>query len=72
MCGSFLFPLEDISDLAIIAINTLVFELRNGSYFEIRSKGAYSALKYRRIFLHCKKTAKGERDANGGAAQTGL
>lgn len=72
MCGSFLFPLEDISDLAIIAINTLVFELRNGSYFEIRSKGAYSALKYRRLFLHCKKTAKGECDAGAGAAQTGL
>jgi len=72
MCGSFLFPLDDISDLAIIAINTLVFELRNGSYFEIRSKGAYSALKYRRFFLHCKKMAKGECGANAGTAQTGL
>jgi len=69
VCGSFLFPVEEISDLAIIGINTLVFETRNGSYFEIRSKGSYSALKYRRFFLHCKKIAKGECDASLRAAQ---
>lgn len=69
MCGSFLFPVEEISDLAIIAINTLVFETRDGSYFEIRSKGSYSALKYRRLFLYCKKIAKGACDASISGAQ---
>ncbi|HPF88750.1 MAG TPA: lysophospholipid acyltransferase family protein [Candidatus Limiplasma sp.] len=60
VCGSVMFPLQDISDLAIVGPNTLVFETKSGGYFELRSKSAYSALKYRRIFLHCKSTAKGE------------
>ena len=53
-CGATLFPLEEISDLAIVDRNTLVFETRSGGYYEIRSKSAYSALKYRRLFLYCK------------------
>ena len=68
-CGAFLFPLDEISDLAIIDINTLVFETENDGYFEIRSKSAYSALKYRRLFLHCKKIAKGECGTTSVAAQ---
>lgn len=69
-CGSVRFPLEEISDLAIIDINTLVFETRTGGYFEIRSAGAYSALKYRRLFLYCKNNAKGACDADNGVAQS--
>jgi 1-acyl-sn-glycerol-3-phosphate acyltransferase len=69
MCGSFLFPFNDISDLAIVGINTLVFETRSGCYYEIRSKGSYSALKYRRFFLHCKRAAKGEYGAAASAVQ---
>lgn len=72
ICGSFLFPVEEISDLAIIAINTLVFETRNGEYYEIRSKSPYSALKYRRLFLHLKKIAKGECGASVGDARTNV
>jgi 1-acyl-sn-glycerol-3-phosphate acyltransferase len=68
-CGAALFPLEEISDLAIIDLNTLVFETRSGGYFEIRGKGAYSALKYRRIYLYCKNTAKGACGPQAGAAQ---
>lgn len=67
-CGSFLFPLHEISDLAIVDLNTLVFETKSGGYFELRSKSAYSALKYRRIFLYCKQTAKGACDAQAGGA----
>ena len=69
-CGSVRFALEDISDLAIIDLNTLVFETRDGGYFEIRSAGAYSALKYRRLFLYCKNNAKGECDTKNGVAQS--
>ncbi len=69
-CGAALFPLEEISDLAIIDINTLVFETRSGGYFEIRSKGAYSALKYRRIYLYCKNNGKGACGDQADAAQT--
>ena len=69
-CGSVRFALEDISDLAIIDLNTLVFEISSGDYFEIRSEGAYSALKYRRLFLYCKKNAKGECDTKNGVAQS--
>jgi hypothetical protein len=53
-CGDFQFPLNEISDLAIVDRNTLVFETISGGYYEIKSKSAYSALKYRRIFLYCK------------------
>lgn len=53
-CGTVLFPLEEISDLAIVDLNTLVFETRNGGYYEIRGRSAYSALKYRRLFLYCR------------------
>ena len=59
-CGTFRFPLQEISDLAIIGINTLVFETSDNNYYEIRSKSAYNALKYRRFYLHCRNTAKGE------------
>ena len=69
MCGSFLFPFSDIADLAIVGLNTLVFETRSGCYYEIRSKTAYSALKYRRLFLHFKKAAKGEYGAPLSAVQ---
>ena len=68
-CGAAMFPLEEISDLAIIDLNTLVFETRNGGYFEIRSKSAYSALKYRRIYLYCKNTQKGACGDQADAAQ---
>ncbi len=63
VCGSFMFPLANISDLAIIGRNTLVFETRSGGYYELRSKSDYNALKYRRIYLYCKTMAKGECDA---------
>jgi lysophospholipid acyltransferase (LPLAT)-like uncharacterized protein len=53
-CGATMFPISEISDLAIVGLNTLVFETKSGNYYEIRSKGAYSALKYRRFFLYCK------------------
>ena len=62
-CGASTFALDDISDLAIVGPNTLVFETGSGNYFEIRSKSAYSALKYRRFFHYCKKNAKGAYDA---------
>ncbi|MBN1776640.1 MAG: 1-acyl-sn-glycerol-3-phosphate acyltransferase [Clostridiales bacterium] len=52
-CGQTVFPLAEISDLAIIDLNTLVFETADGGYYEIRSDSAYSALKYRRFFLYC-------------------
>lgn len=68
-CGAALFPLEEISDLAIVDTNTLVFETGNGGYFEIRSKGAYSALKYRRIYLYCKNNEKGACGDRADAAQ---
>ncbi len=67
-CGAYRFPLREISDLAIVDLNTMVFETKNGGYFELRSKGSYSALKYRRIFLYCKQTAKGACDAQTGGA----
>ena len=69
-CGEVLFPLEEISDLAIIDLNTLVFETGSGGYFEIRSKNAYSALKYRRIYLYCKNDAKGACDVPTDDAQS--
>jgi len=52
-CGKTVFPLSEIADLAIVDLNTLVFETSDGGYFEIRSNSAYSALKYRRFFLYC-------------------
>lgn len=69
VCGSFIFPLHEISDLAIVGPNTLVFETKGGSYYELRSKNPFNALKYRRIFRHCKTTVKGECGATVRAAQ---
>ncbi len=67
--GSSQFPLDEISDLAIIDINTLVFETTSNGYYEIRSQSGYSALKYRRIYLYCKNNAKGACDDETIAAQ---
>ena len=69
VCGSCVFPLAEISDLAIVGVNTLVFEIKDGGYFELRSKSAYNALKYRRFYIYCKTIAKGECGAVASIAQ---
>ena len=49
-CAGVVFPLEQIVRFAIAGKMTLLFALKNGPTYEVRSAAARSALKYREIF----------------------
>jgi len=49
-CAGRTFPLEDITEFAIVSQMTLLFGLNDGSTYEVRSAAPRSALKYREIF----------------------
>ena len=49
-CAGMSFPLESISRFAIAGKMTLLFSLKNGTTYEVRSPYPRSALKYREIF----------------------
>jgi len=49
-CGGLSFPLEDITKFAVAGQKVLLFGLKDGSTYEVRSETPRSALKYREIF----------------------
>ncbi|MDR1619793.1 MAG: 1-acyl-sn-glycerol-3-phosphate acyltransferase [Clostridiales bacterium] len=54
-CGGFYVHVEDISDMAIYGRMTIVFSTARGGYYEIKSKGIRSALKYYDYYQIIKK-----------------
>ncbi|MCL1906230.1 MAG: 1-acyl-sn-glycerol-3-phosphate acyltransferase [Clostridiales bacterium] len=48
-CAGFVFPLEQITRLTIVDQMTLVFSLKDGTHYEIRSVSPRNALKYTEI-----------------------
>jgi hypothetical protein len=49
-CGGKVFPLQQIRQFAVIGKMTLLFSLKDGTQYEIKSVAPRSALKYLEIF----------------------